>query len=136
MSDQVGTMQTEKRWLELSRQKRDLDRQLREISEEMEALEKELVDRWADQGIKSMNLDGDTLFVQREFFARSKEGVSRAEVVAILGQDGYTDLLMPAHQTIRSIVREAQESGLPIPESIQRCFEVGDTFRLRHRCGS
>lgn len=122
------------RWVELTEQKRLLEAQLRKIQDELTSSEETLLEDFTLAGFQSVNLNGFTLYKQREFFCKVKEGVDKSDVIDAFRKAGLSHALGgPNYQTMRALAREWSEEGEGVPSTIANFVEVGDTFRLRAR---
>lgn len=124
-----------KRWAELTERKRNLELQLRLVQDDLGKLEPGLLEDMAESGMQSAKVDGLLIYKQREFYAKLKEGVDKAAVIAKFQEAGLTHCLGLQHQTLRAMAREWAEAGESVPEAVSGMVELGDTFRLRARKG-
>ena len=125
-----------KRFAELTTQKRELEAQLRPIEAELHAMEETTVEDMALEGMQSMNVDGQCVYRQREFYARLKADVNKDEALHRLMEAGYGHVLGLSWQTLKGLAREWSEEGQEPPEIIKELCEVGEVFRLRCRKAS
>lgn len=125
-----------KRFAELTMQKRDLEAQLRPIEEELRELEEPTIEDMALEGMQSMNVDGQCLYRQREFFARLKPDIDKDAALTRLMEAGYAHCLGLSWQTLKALAKEWSEEGTEPPAIIKELCEVGEVFRLRCRKAS
>ena len=125
-----------KRFVELTTMKRELEAQLRPIEAELHAMEESTVEDMTLEGMQSMNVDGQCVYRQREFYARLKADVNKDEALHRLMEAGYGHVLGLSWQTLKGLAREWSEEGQEPPEIIKELCEVGETTRLRCRKAS
>jgi hypothetical protein len=131
-----GVLAKLKRFAELTTKKRELEAQLRPIEAELSAMEESTVEDMALEGMQSMNVDGQCLYRQREFFARLKSDIDKEIALARLMEAGYGHVLGLSWQTLKGLAREWSEEGQEPPAIIKELCEVGETYRLRCRKAS
>ena len=129
LQDKIGL------WVELIDQKRAFEAELRPIQDQLNKLEAELLDDFAAAGINSVNCRGLTVYLNREFSAKLKEGVEKEDAMAAFEKAGMKHAWSLSWQTMRAIVREHQERDEPLPPEVAAVVEVGDFYRLRSRKG-
>ena len=127
LQDKIGL------WVTLVEQKRALEAELRPVQDQLNKLEAELLDDFADAGIQSVNAHGMTVYLNREFSAKLKEGVDKEDAIAAFERAGMKGCFNLAWQTMRGIVREYQERGEALPPEVAAVVDVSDFYRLRSR---
>ena len=125
-----------KRFAELTNAKRDLEAKLRPIQDELTAMEDAMAEDMALAGMQSINVDGMTVYRQREFYARLKEGVEREQMVQAFGGAGLVHLLGLSWQTLRALAKEWSEEGQEMPPVVAQFCEVGEATKVRCRKAS
>lgn len=123
------------RWVELTERKRSLEADLRTVQEEMTAMEETLIEDMALAGMQSVKMNGQTVYRQREFYCRTKEGVGKDQLIESFRRAGLEHCLGMQWQTMRGLAREWAEAGEEAPEGLLDVVEMGDHFRLRTRKG-
>ncbi len=131
-------MQQVKKFVELTKMKRELEAQLKEVNEEMAVYDKEVQEFFIDAGIQSMNVDGFTVYIARELSAKKRADV---DYVALLRNSEFAWLVKEDVNmiSVKSAIREAAETGsavtekITVPEILEQCFEIGDYFKARIR---
>jgi len=120
-------------WVELTERKRELEAQLRSLQDRLTVIEGPLIEDMALAGISSVKINGFNVFRQREFFARTKEGIDKETMIERLREAGLGNCLGLQHQTLRSLAREWADLGEEPPAAITDVVDLGDVFRLRTR---
>lgn len=124
-----------RRYVELTKAKREKNDELGTIQDELSRLEEPILDGLASAGVQKLTLDGMTVYKQREFQARLREGVNKAEAFESFKAAGHGDLLALSWQTLRALVAEMAEEGEPLPKGVAEYVDVGEVWRLRGRKG-
>ena len=119
--------------VELTEQKRGLEAQLRTVQDRLTAIEPDLLEDMALGGMTSATVNGFTVYRQREFFARAKEGVSKDLLLDRLREAGLTNCIGLQHQTLRALAKEWADLGEGPPATVAELVDLGDVFRLRAR---
>lgn len=122
-----------RRWVELTDKKRQLEADLRPIADELSAMEEPLIEAMTSAGIQSIQIDGMSVFKQREFYARIKEGLEKQDVFDRLRAEGLSNCIQLGHQTLRGMAREWMEGDAEPPKVVTECLDIVDNFRLRAR---
>jgi len=78
-----------KKFVELTKQKRDLEAQKREVNAELEQVEQRLVDEMINTGMQNMTIDDMNLYIQNRVYVRSKDHAALARAMLDLGWDEY-----------------------------------------------
>lgn len=122
-----------KRFAELTEIKRGLDQQLRTIQDQLNAVEEAAIDDMALAGVHSLTVDGMTVYRQREFYARRKEGIGIEHLVAEFAGAGLSHMLGLSWQTLKAAAREWAENEETMPQAVKDLCDIGETTRLRCR---
>lgn len=120
-----------KQYKELYKKKLELEEQLKPIKKELGAVEFQALQEMQKQGTKSLNVDGVTFYRKAEFFAKTKKGISRDQLMAVLSKFGMNDLLQLSTQTVRAKMKEAADGGQTMPPELLTVLDCGSTERLR-----
>ena len=120
-------------FVKLVEEKRRLEAELRTIQDQINFLEPILLEHLALAGMTSATVNGYTVYKAREFTASIKPNLDKPTVLKEFIEAGYGNLAMLGWQSLRGIVREASESGEPLPDVIERSCDIGEVARLRTR---
>jgi len=118
-------MKNFKRFVELTKQKRQMKENLRELESELRGLEAEILEEMADSGIGHINIDGATVYLSEMTTAKPIGG--KDEVLA------YTKRIAPElvketynTNSFNAYIREMIEQD-QLPEDFDEHFEI-ETF--------
>lgn len=120
-------------WVGLTEEKRRLEAELRKVQDQLTATEGPLIEDFTLAGFSSATLNGFTVYRQREFFCRPKDGVSKDTLIATLREAGLDHCIGLQHQTLRALSKEWAEAGEQPPAAVAAVLDLGDNFRLRTR---
>lgn len=127
------------RLIEIDTQKRALEDQLKDLNAERSALEAELLDQWAEEGVQHVRQNGMTVYLHRQLWASVKPE-ERPRAVQAFEAAGLEDMLSVNTQTLsawwreRADVEEQEEGG--IPETIKELVNVEERYAIRTRRSS
>ena len=121
------------RLVELDVRKRELEEELKGISEERAAIEEQLLDKWAEEGVQNMRVNGMTVYLHRQLWASVKPD-EKSRAIDIFEANGMKDMLSVNTQTLSAWVREQEEGG--IPEAIKEILNTEERFAIRTRRSS
>lgn len=113
-----------------------VNRELNSLAEEnanrMKRIEAELVDRFADSGIKRLNVDGMTLYTRVDRFVNKKADVPTPQMVDALRKAGLADLCNESYSaaSLKSRVLEWIDAGEAVPEPLAECINITESPRL------
>lgn len=122
-----------RRFVELVERKRQLESELRAIGVQIELIEPILLEDMAGAGMQNATVDGMTVYRQSEFTCGIKPELDKQAVFQSFIDSGYGHLVMLGWSALRSMVKEASESGQPLPECVEKSVDVGQIHRLRAR---
>jgi hypothetical protein len=124
-----------RQYAELTARKRALKSQLDEVDSDLAALQEEILDMMAQNGVPSLKVDTAegrfTVFTRRELWAGALEG-DYPRACAALQAAGMGDLVEERFNTQRlsAVVREMETTGTPYPESFEGAIKITETFKL------
>jgi len=121
-----------KRIIELTDQIREAAEHVKALEDERAVLEAKLIDRWADDGVQSVNVEGRCVHMHVSTYADLPQGMEAA--IDVLRQSDFADLVKPTvnRQSLGALVRELHQDG-NLPESFQGVIEVGHRPAIRVR---
>jgi len=95
---------------QLTRTKRMLEQELDRIKDELDALALQLRDFLGESGYEKVRIDGFTIFIRREIYARKYDWASAAEVCAVLKANGMGHFVKEQYntQTLSKHIRELE----------------------------
>ena len=131
-------MQTEKvqMFLNLTERQKALEEEVEAVKREKGALERELIDEFARDGIQSLNVNGSTVYLYHKTTARAKDNDKERLIKALLqaGLEQYVDSTPRYNtQSVEAYIREHIEGGQELPALLAAAVEVTDLFFIRSR---
>jgi hypothetical protein len=134
-----------KRYKELRHKQAAAGAEADAIKEEADALERDLIEDFANAGMQSVSVDGKTVYLHRSTFAQRAGGVTTEELKAALRLAGLGDLIgetIPA-QTLSAYVREVLDREVEdgeetpqLPEPLRDLLELGERYAVRIRAST
>jgi hypothetical protein len=121
-----------RRLLQLKAQKQEHEDALKPIATEIEIVTARILDRWAEDGVSSMKVDGRLLSLRRQVWARV---LDRERIVSALEAAGLGHLLTPNSQSLSAVLREWEENGQDIPAPLVGVIDSFERFSLSVRNG-
>lgn len=122
------------KFLELDTEKRELKEQLERATRERGAVEAELLEAFAEEGIDSIKKDGRTVYLHRQLWAKAKDG-DRERAVAILRKCRLQEYIREDFNTqqVSAFAREHDKEGTSLPKHFDTGFDVSEVFSIRTR---
>lgn len=124
-----------RRYVELRRRQKELEAEAKAIKDEADALEQSLLEDFASEGLDRMTVDGNTVYLHRQLWAKVANDVSRSEVVSAMKEAGASHFVHETynHQTISAWLRELESEGEELPAELQGLIEGHERYSLRVR---
>ena len=139
-SASLSATQRLKQYIELTDLKRRLEAQLKDTKSRMAELEPHIVEQFQEDGTQSVNMDGFTVYLNRQLFASAADGDKDAMIQAMkgCGDESWSFLVRDSvnSQSLSARIRECDldENGMPmLPDSLQDVIKVAEVFRLGAR---
>lgn len=125
---------TLKKFLRLTRDKKALDVKLEKVKQDLKESEKVLRAQFEKAGLDSTKVDGTTIYLHRQVWARAKDG-DRGAVLVALRETEMDEYITENFNTnsLSAYVRECEKEGQEIPEKLKACLEITEVFSLRTR---
>lgn len=136
-----------KRYAELEVKERELEASLKAVQQEKAALEPELLDCMAEEGLDRLTLSGITFFPKRRVFAGPREGFSRQDVASALVRSGLSDYVKEDYNAnslssyVRGLAAEEDPDMAPadiearMPAPLRAVCSVGEVWQIGARKG-
>lgn len=121
-----------RRLLDLKAKKEAHEAALKPITAEIEEITARVLDRWSEDGVSSMKVDGRLLSLRRQVWARV---LDREHVAEALREAGLETFLTPNTQTLSAWLREKEENGEPLPPGLEGIVGTFEKFSLAVRKG-
>ena len=128
----MSATDTLKELLVLNAEKDQLEARLKEINAERDRITQHVLDRWAEDGVSSMKVDGKTVYMRRSIYARI---LDREHVAEAMREAGLASMLTPNTNTLSAWIREKEENGEPLPPSLDGIVGTYERFALGVRNG-
>lgn len=106
-----GTATPRARYAHLFAAKKGLEDELKDIEGELRHLEEVLLEEFLAEGMERARVDGVTIYIERQLWAKVPEGVARPDVVAALESAGLRDFITYNSLTLSSYIREVARSA-------------------------
>lgn len=124
-----------RRFAQLSREKGELKDRLSEVEKALEAMQLPLQEYFLSAGMQNTRVDGMTLYVRKQTWARLAEGIEMPQACDALKAAGLGEFVREAFnmQTLSSYVRELQRDERELPESLADFISVTDDVSIQAR---
>jgi len=100
---------------------------------EAAALETELLEAFAEAGVPRLTIDGRTVYVHRQLWAKREEGVDMAQACKALVSAGFDQFVSESYNsnTLSAWMREMEKSDTPLPPELDGVLTSTEKFSLR-----
>ena len=105
---------------------------LKGINAEIDTITARVLDRWTDDGVDSMCVDGKTISMRRQVYARV---LDREHVAEALREAGLEHLLTPNTNSLSAWLREKEEAQESLPPCLEGIVGTYERFSLSVRNG-
>lgn len=122
-------------FVNLDREKAEIEKRLGEIKERANLIGKALLDDWANRGMQSVNLQGRTVYIRRDFYCSKKGGVETQKVCDALERMGHRSMVNPSYSpaSLKALVREIVDNDQMVPEGLNVLIHYDTVPRLMTR---
>ena len=119
----------------LEHERREHEDRLKVIGERLGKITEPLLDHFADSGIQNANVNGLTVYVRIDRFVSKRGDATTDQVCAALRECGLSYMVNDGYnaQSLKSKVREYQESGVEVPTQLAGLLNIGEVARLATR---
>lgn len=118
--------------LALRQDKEAHENALKGINAEIDTIQARILDRWVDDGVDSMRVDGKTVSLRRSVYAKV---LDREHIAEALREAGLESMLTPNTNTLSAWLREREEREEPLPPSLEGIVGTYERFSLSVRNG-
>ena len=125
-----------KRWVALKEEEAAAKRKHSELVTEREAVEHLVIEDLVDDGVSSVAVDGQTVYINNPVRAKkASEDVTREQIVEALEACGHGDIAPRSFNwnTLTALCRELMEDGAPLPAALTAVLEVQTVQTLGKR---
>ncbi len=121
-----------KRFVQLTKQKRDLATEAKAVNEELAKLQEPVLEYFNEQGMQSMNIDGMTLFIGSKLYAKRCVDISVEEAIKALQEAHLDTFTAPAINTqgLSKYFREAEDNGEEVPSCLEGKIDVNRYYEV------
>lgn len=118
-------------FVKLEREKRTLEEDLKRCKEKMNALQDQILDDWADQGVQSIKVGGFNVHVRNDFICSKRGGVATDAVCASLMANGLGSLVGESYSAsaLKSRIKEMVADD-QVPEDLGQLLRYETIPRL------
>jgi len=122
-----------KKYAVLCNEKAKLERELKQVKGGLTKLEAPVLEYFADQGVQSVNVEGRTLSLRKEVWAKQRGDFSNEERMVLVQAAGYPELVKESvnTNTLSSLFRERMAEGLDaVPAKLACCYEASESYKI------
>ena len=127
-------------YVQLIKKKTQLEEQLRDVKARLDVLEPQIAESFQKEGIQSTNVDGYTVYLNRQLWAGATDGHKEAmfKVLKAYPDESWSFLVKDNvnSQQLSARVRECEQDadGMPIlPDELQEVIKVSEVFKIGAR---
>lgn len=128
----MSAMDDLKRLLSLRQEKETHEDALKGINAEIDTIQTRILDRWSEDGVDSMRVNGKTVYLRRSLYARV---LDRQNIAEAMREAGLDSMLTPNTNTLSAWLREREDQDLPLPPSLEGIVGTYERFALGVRAG-
>lgn len=123
------------RFVELENERRDLELRLDAVKGEAGKLQAALIEQFADMGMQNAKVGDLTVYVRTDRYVSKRADVETETVCAALRDCGLGYMVADGYnpQSLKSKIKEYQDQGIEVPESLAALLNIGETPRLATR---
>lgn len=106
---------------------------LETLSERKRALSEKVVSAFSEEGIEKMSLEGKTVYIHRQLWAKLAEGKTKEEGVSALKRAKLGDLVSEQWNAsqLSSLLREREREGKELYKALEDVFVFNPTYEAR-----
>ena len=129
-----------KKFVELTKRKKDIRQELSFVQEELDILEKQIEEMFIEEGVPSMKLGKTNVYLRTQMFVSPKrrEDIdettddAKARACQALRAAGLGWLVAEGFNanTLRSALKEMKEEDGCLPHEIEAAFNITERFRV------
>ena len=135
---EVHEFESVKEFTELETEKKLLEYELEKVKKRINEISPGIMDQFADNGIKNLNMNGRSVFIERKLWAKISDGKTKEEAIEAIKDAGYGILVSEGYnsQQLSSLLREFDKNGKDLPEQFKEVIEASEVFKLKSRKAS
>ena len=116
----------------IDRTRKELKADLDTLNKERAAIEAKILDIWEREGTSSQKVDGSTIYLSSQKWAKPLDG-NRQAVVQALESLGMDDFVNFNTQSLSGYCREQEREGLELPEALAAVLEFSEDWKVKVR---
>lgn len=121
------------RYAELRQQAKALEAEAEALKAEADLLETELLEEFAEAGVPRMTINGRTVYVHRQLWAKREADVDMAQACKALIDAGVGQFVTESYnsQTLSAWMRDLEKADTPLPPELDGILTSTEKFSLR-----
>lgn len=128
----VNTLTGTQQIVAIDRIRKQLENSLNSLNETRSKVQEQLLTIWEADGTTKTTVDGRTVYIECQRWAKPKNG-NRQAVVKVLELLGMEEFVNFNTQSLSSYVRNAPKEGYDIPPELDAVIEVSDVYKIKSR---
>lgn len=119
----------------LENERREHENRLKIISERVGQLQPVLLDQFADAGMQNARIGDLTVYIRTDRYVSKRGDVSTEQVCGVLRDCGLGYMVSDGYNamSLKSKIKEYQDSGVEVPQELAAVLNIGEAFRLATR---
>lgn len=124
-----------KQYIALSGRAKELGTKLDSVKEEIAQLQDKLLKDFEREGVANLTVDGRTVYLHRQLWARARPEVERHEITSALKRAGLGQFVSESFnmQTLSAWVRELEAAEEALPPELSDVLTTSEVWSLRVR---
>lgn len=117
----------------------ELDTELKILKKRKAEIDPVLQEQFASAGIQNINIDGRTVYVSNQIWAKKEDGATDADVVAALKAAGFGEMYVSekfSHQSLSALIREWVNNDEDLPEEFKGIIGYTEKTQVASRKSS
>lgn len=115
------------------KRKRELAALTKDNQEKLKSLEESIMRNFEQKGIRTINIDNETVFIKREIYAGFiQDEDQKSFAIEALKNAGLADLCPEtiSKSNLNSYCRELHERNESLPSALQDIFKINEIFKI------
>lgn len=128
-------MQLFKKFIELTKEKRAIEERLKIINGELSNLQDPILNEFQEQGVQSMNIDGMTMYIQSQLWAKRNPECPPELAIKALEEAHLEEYIKPSFNTqaLSKHFREREENNEEIPPCLLGKIDIVRDYKVAAR---
>jgi hypothetical protein len=116
----------------IDRTRKELKSDLDTLNQERAVIEARILDIWEKEGTTQQKVDGSTIYLHGQKWAKPLDG-NRAAVVKALEFLGMHDFVNFNTQSLSGYFRECEKNDTPVPDELASVIEFSEDWKVKVR---